>query len=161
MQQGQTICGVIAERMKPSLGNLISKSQKGRHIGESIRTVYYFMHHTEKNKIPGLFILIDFENAFDSVSWQFLYSTLALFGFNEVFIKWIKWFNNNITAFVIQCGVLSDPIHIDRGCRQGDAISPYLFLLVAEILNIPIEDNINIRGICVGIFFKMIQFGRW
>ena len=66
------------------------------------------MHLTEKKKIPGLLMLIDFEKAFDSVSWNFLYSTLALFGFDEAFISWIKLFNNNITAFVLQCGVLSD-----------------------------------------------------
>ena len=117
------------------------------------------MHLTEKKKIPSLLMLIDFEKAFDSVSWNFLYSTLALFGFDEAFISWIKLFNNNITAFVLQCGVLSDPIHIGRGCRQGDPISPYLFLLVAEVLNILIENNIDIRGICVGAYsFKMTQF---
>ena len=117
------------------------------------------MHLTEKKKIPGLLMLIDFEKAFDSVSWNFLYSTLALFGFDEAFISWIKLFNNNITAFVLQCGVLSDPIHIGRCCRQGDPISPYLFLLVVEVLNILIENNIDVRGICVGAYsFKMTQF---
>ena len=157
------ISGVIAERIKPCLDKIISKSQtgfiKGRCIGENIRTVYDLMHLTEKKKIPGLLMLIDFEKAFDSVSWNFLYSTLALFGFDEAFISWIKLFNNNMTAFVLQCGVLSDPIHIGRGCRQGDPISPYLFLLVAEVLNILIENNIDIRGICVGAYsFKMTQF---
>ena len=157
------ISGVIAERIKPCLDKIISKSQtgfiKGRYIGESIRTIYDLMHLTEKKKIPGLVMLIDFEKAFDSVSWKFLYSTLALFGFDEAFISWIKLFNNNITAFVLQCGVLSDPIHIGRGCRQGDPISPYLFLLVAEVLNILIENNVDIKGICVGAYsFKMTQF---
>ena len=59
---------------------------------------------------------------------------------------------------MLQCGVLLDPIHIGRGCRQGDPVSPYLFLLVAEVLNILIENNIDIRGICVGAYsFKMTQ----
>ena len=157
------ISGVIAERIKPCLDKIISKSQtgfiKGRYTGESICTVYDLMHLTEKKKIPGLHMLIDFEKAFDSVSWNFLYSALALFGFDEAFISWIKLFNNNITAFVLQCGVLSDPIHIGHGCRQGYPISPYLFLLVAEVLYILIENNIDIRRICVGAYsFKMRQF---
>ena len=108
------ISGVIAERSKPCLDKIISKSQtgfiKGRYIDESIHTVHDLMHLTEKKKIPGLPMLIVFEKAFDSVSWNFLYSTLAIFGFDEAFISWIKLFNNNITAFVLQCGVLSDPI---------------------------------------------------
>ena len=62
------------------------------------------MHFTEKHKIPGLLMLIDFEKAFDSVFWKFLYSVLEFLGFGSGFIKWIKMFNNNITASIIQCG---------------------------------------------------------
>ena len=70
--------------------------------------------------------------------------------FDKAFTDWIKLFNNNASAFVLHCGILSDPIHIGHGCRQEDPILPYLFLLVAEILNIMIENKISIRGICVG-----------
>ena len=104
-------------------------------------------------------MLIDFEKVFDSVSWKFLCSTLALFGFDKAFIDWIKLFNNNANAFVLQCGVLSDPIHISRGCRPADPISPYLLLLVAETLSIMIENYISIKGICVDVqALRMTQF---
>ena len=36
------------------------------------------MHFAEKHKIPGLLMLIDFEKAFDSVSWKFLYSYIQI-----------------------------------------------------------------------------------
>ena len=99
--------GAIAERIKPHLDN-ISENQAGfiknRHIGKNTRLVYDLLHYAEKYKIPGLLLLIDFEKAFDSVSWKFLYSALRYFGFDENFIKWIQVFNTDITTYILQCG---------------------------------------------------------
>ena len=104
-------------------------------------------------------MMIDFEKAFDSVSWNFLYKVLDFFGFDNGFISWIKLFNNNIFAYVIQCGFLSDPIPVKRGCRQGDPIAPYLFLLVAEILSRIIENSSSVKGITIGKHtYKLTQF---
>ena len=44
----------------------------GRYIGENIRIIYDLLHFTEVENIPGLILLIDFEKAFDSVSWAFI-----------------------------------------------------------------------------------------
>ena len=153
----------IAERLKSTLPHIISSHQSGflsgRSIADSTRLVYDLMSHTEKNKIPGLLMLIDFEKAFDSVSWSFLYKVLDFFGFDNDFINWIKLFNNNVIAYVIQCGFLSDPIPVKRGCRQGDPIAPYLFLLVAEILSRIIENSSSIKGITIGKHnYKLTQF---
>ena len=50
------------------------------------------MSYTEKFNIPGLLMLIDFQKVFDSVSWQFLYKVLEIFGFDEQFTSWVKLF---------------------------------------------------------------------
>ena len=61
------------------------------------------MFYTRENKIPGLLMQINFQKAFDSVSWDFLYTVLQRFVFDDNFIEWIKLFNNEIKAFVTQC----------------------------------------------------------
>ena len=90
--------GCIANRLKIHLDKLINNDQtgfiKGRFIGENIRLIYDLMQYTEENNIPGLLLLIDFEKAFDSLSWTFVNKTLSLFNFGK-YIK--RWFN--ITEF--------------------------------------------------------------
>ena len=98
------LSSTIANRIKTVLDSLVSKTQTGfvagRFIGENTRLIYDILHYTEKESIPGLLMLIDFEKAFDSVSWDFLYGTLKLLGFGPKMIKCITIFNTNITGYV-------------------------------------------------------------
>ena len=129
------ISGVIAKRLKQALAIIISESQSGflsgRQLSDNTRFKNDLMHKTEISNINGLLMLIDFEKAFDSMSWKFIYNVLEFLGFGENFIEWIKLFNYDVTAYIVQCGKLSDKIFIGRGCRQGDPISAYLFLMAA------------------------------
>ena len=121
----------IATHIKLQLDTIISKNQtgflKGRSISDCTRLIYDLLFETEKHNILGLLVSIDFEKAFNSTSWEFLYESMMLFAFEDSIIKWIKLFNNDIQARVQQCGFLSDPIPIEKGCRQGDPIAPYFF----------------------------------
>lgn len=93
-------------------------------------------------------MLIDFEKVFDSISWSFIYKVL-LFWIGNHIIKWVKILNTNFKAAVLQSGFLSQQFEIQRGCRQGDPVAPYLFIVCAEILAILIKQNRDIRGIFV------------
>ena len=103
--------GAIANRMKNVLEKIISITQRGfisgRQISDCTRLVYDIMHGAETKNLTGLLLLIDFQKAFDSISWSFLYNTLSLFGFPQKFIDCIKLFNNDIEMFILQSGYLS------------------------------------------------------
>jgi exonuclease III len=153
----------IANRIKPFLGFIIAPTQtgfiKGRFIGETTRFIYDIMNYVEKTKNTGLLMLIDFEKAFDSISWKFLFKALRLFNVSEGFIKWIKILNKDILASVIQIGYLSEFFKIERGCKQGDPLAPYLFIICAEILAELIKQNKEIKGITIkNIEYKIIQY---
>ena len=144
----------LANRLKTVLSDLISKDQTGfmagRYIGENIRIIYDLLYFTEEENKPGLLLLIDFEKAFESVSWTFINNVLDFFNFGVSFKKWINIFNRNVNSCVHINGHLSEWFFLQRGCRQGDPISPYMFLLCVEILAILIKNNENIKGIRVG-----------
>jgi hypothetical protein len=99
------------------------------------------MEYAEENDIPGLFLLIDFEKAFDSISWNFLSNILKFFNFWESIQKWVKTFYNNIKSAVNQGGNLSEFFRIERGCRQGDPLSPYLFDIESKAFSKSINKN--------------------
>ena len=60
---------------------------KGRYIGENIRLLYDTILITENDNIPGLLLMIDFEKAFDSVSWSFIEKALNFFNFPESLVN--------------------------------------------------------------------------
>ena len=91
--------------MKTTLDHIINKDQtgfiKGRSIVENLRVIYDVMKFTEEQKIPGLIMLIDFEKAFDSLSWNFLHKCLKYLNFGESIRQWIKVFYKDISSAVI------------------------------------------------------------
>ena len=155
--------GCIANRIKTLLPQIIHTDQtgflKGRYIGENTRLIYDIMHYTEENNIPGMLLLIDFEKAFDSLSWNFVTKTLQTFNFGHSIQKWFNVFYKDAKSAVTQCGFLSDFFKVQRGCRQGDPLSCYIFILCAEILSIKIRANKNIKGIEINeTQYKLSQF---
>jgi exonuclease III len=143
----------IAERMKKMLPKIIHTDQKGfmagRYIGENIRLLYDVLYYTEKENIPGMLLAIDFEKAFDSVSWSFIQKALSFFNFGPDIINWVETFYKNANTCVTVNGHYSGWFNIGRGVRQGDPLSPYLYLICAETLLLMLRENVNIGGIRV------------
>ena len=145
---------VIAARIKEVLPSIIHHNQTGyikdRYIGETIRSIFDIMDFTLNENILGLMIFIDFHKAFDSLEWDYLYKCLEAFNFGEDFIRWVKTFYKNIESCTLNNGFFSEYFKLERGVRQGDPLSPYLFVLAIETLAIAIRQNSEIKGIVVG-----------
>ena len=66
------------------------------------------MTYTNKYKIPGHIVLIDFQKAFDTIEWKFLFKALEKFNFGPGFINWIKILYSNISSCVGNNGYYSE-----------------------------------------------------
>lgn len=96
---------------------------------------------------------LDFEKAYDSVNWNFLFTMLRRFGCGRKWVFWIKACVTSATLSILINGSLSSEFKMERGLRQGDPLSPLLFNIVAKGLNILFEraktENV-ISGIKMG-----------
>ncbi len=145
------LSGVLSRRLRGILKDIISQEQKGflaeRYIGENTRLVYDVMQHlAEKNK-KGLIMLIDFEKAFDSLEWNYIEKVLMAYNFGDEFRKWCAILYRDSQSCVINGGHFSKFFNLERGCRQGDPLSPYIFILAAEPLAMSIKNSDRIKGI--------------
>ena len=142
---------LLANRLQKVINNIVSEDQsgyiKGRFIGENIRTVLDVIEYCSQRTKSGILLFLDFEKAFDTVSWDFLFKTLDYFNFGDNFKKWISIIYNKPRATVLNNGHATNFFPISRGIRQGCPISALLFLLVVEILAINIKTNKDIHGI--------------
>ena len=153
---------LYALRLQTVLGDIINPDQvgylKGRFIGENIRTIKDIMDYTQHFKISGLIALMDFQKAFDTVSWSFLIKCLNSFNFGDKFISIVKMLYSDIESCVTNNGKSSTFFRLHRGIRQGCCLSALLFIIVVELLAISIRASNDIKGLTINNFtYKISQ----
>ena len=122
---------------------------KGRSIAVNICLVNNVISYTETKNIPGLLLIVDFEKAFDTNEWAFVEKTLQHFGFGSSLIKWINLFYRDTQSCVINNAWSAGFFELSRGVRQGCPLSPYIFILCAEVLATAIRKDNLVKGITV------------
>ncbi|GKU91338.1 hypothetical protein SLEP1_g5225 [Rubroshorea leprosula] len=120
------------------------------HLCEGFVTANEIIDEAKRKKKKSFVFKVDFEKAFDKVNWNFLDYMMMRLGFNEIWRKWIMECLQTSLLSVLVNGSPSKQFLVSRGLKQGDPLSPFLFLIVAEGLNKIINTAID-RGLYEGI----------
>ncbi|GJS13544.1 putative RNA-directed DNA polymerase, eukaryota, reverse transcriptase zinc-binding domain protein [Tanacetum coccineum] len=157
----KVISKLLATRLAKVINSVIGPNQsafiEGWQIldGCLIASKIIRMAALENHKL--LLFKVDFEKAFDSVNWNFLLSIITQMGFGGKWRNWISSCLSSASISVMINGSPSKEFKMEHGLRQGDPLSPLLFLIVAEALKIAIIEACN-KGVFKGVSLAEIGF---
>ena len=109
--------------------------------------------------LEGFLVTVDIEKTFDSVNHCFLLQILRKFKFGIDFVSWIITIWNNQESCITNGGKTAKYFKLERGTRQGDLISAYLFMLVLEISFIFVKNNPKVK--CLNIFKHQFLYNAY
>ena len=135
------ISKVLCQRLKKVLPGLISETQSafvaGRQISDNIM-IAQEMFHALRTKPSGrnkrMAIKTDMSKAYDRMEWSFIEAVMRKMGFSETWITWIMRCITSVKYKVLMNGEPRGNIVPGRGLRQGDHLSPFIFILCTEAL---------------------------
>ncbi|OWZ05299.1 Pol Polyprotein [Phytophthora megakarya] len=145
---------ILAYRLGTVLGDLLPSDQYGFVPGRDIRHAHLRLQalmklYENEDTVAGA-VLLDFAKAFDSVVWDALDMILMHLGLGPVFRRWVRViFPGTLVSLLFNGSPLS-PFELGRGVRQGDPLSPALFVLYVEPLLNLIRTNMHDSGLRCG-----------
>ncbi|PNX99941.1 cysteine-rich receptor-like protein kinase, partial [Trifolium pratense] len=158
---------ILANRLKRVLGKLISNGQSAflphRQIFDGVVVLNEVIDLAKRRKDKCMFFKVDFERAYDSVSWGFLDRMMTLMGFSAEWMSWMRACIFESSMSILVNGSPTDDFKVGRGLRQGDPLSPFLFLIVAEGLAGMMNKAVDIgkfKGFSINanLQFQLLQF---
>ncbi|KAJ0544992.1 putative RNA-directed DNA polymerase transcription factor SBP family [Helianthus annuus] len=145
------VAKTLANRLKPVMGALISPHQAafvgGRNILDNPMIISELVSWKKHKKEKLMIFKVDFQKAFDSLNWKFLFKTMEYLGFPDVWLNWVKGCLESGRGSVLVNGSPTGEFSFKRGLRQGCPMSPYLFILAMEVVGMFMR-----RAVDLGLF---------
>ena len=144
------ISKAITSRLSRVLASIVDPDQTcsvpGRSISSNVVLIRDVLSYIERTDETAILVSLDQEKAFDRVDRSFLKDLLVCFGFGPDFCRWVSVFYNGAYTRLILNGWLTADIPLRRGVRQGDPLSPLLYILCVETLACHIRNCPEVRG---------------
>ncbi|GLJ40989.1 hypothetical protein SUGI_0848590 [Cryptomeria japonica] len=146
----------LAARLQKLLPFIISEEQTGfvadRSIYDGVIIAQEAIHSVQLNNAPSMLVKLDISKAYDKVDWRFLCKCLEAFGFSKTWINLIFECISTPKFSILVNGTPEGFFSSSRGLRQGDPMSPFLFIIMAEALGRSISKAKEEGGIqCIPI----------